>query len=80
MKKKYEGTENTTEFVYDRETLFVVTGEPTYDRGEGSDALGTSRFDERLYGPRVITFKDPKSTIAAIDAASGKTPSAGPSP
>jgi hypothetical protein len=47
----------------------VVTGEPTYDRGEGTDALGSSKFDERFYGPRVITFKDPQSTIAAIDAA-----------
>jgi outer membrane protein assembly factor BamB len=73
VQKTYEGTENTTEFVYDRGTLYVVTGEPTYDRGEGTDALGSSKFDERLYGPRVRTFEDPKSTIAAIDAASGKT-------
>ena len=73
VKKKYEGTKNTTEFVYDRGTLYVVTGEPTYDRGEGTDALGTSKFDENLYGPPVITFKNPKSTIAAIDAASGRT-------
>jgi len=73
VKKKYEGTENTTEFVYDRGTLYVVTGEPTYDRGEGTDALGTSKFDEDLYGPRVITFRNPKSTISAIDAATGKT-------
>ena len=73
VKKKYEGTERTTEFVYDRGTLYVVTGEPTYDRGEGTDALGTSRFDAKLYGPPVITFENPKSTIAAIDAASGRT-------
>ncbi len=73
VKKKYEGTKNTTEFVYDRGTLYVVTGQPTYDRGEGTDALGSSKFDTKLYGPRVITFRDPKSTITAIDAASGET-------
>ena len=72
-KKKYDETKNTTEFVYDRGTLYVVTGEPTYDRGEGTDALGTSKFDAKLYGPPVITFQNPKSTIVAIDAASGRT-------
>jgi len=73
VKKVYEGTGDTTEFVYDRGTLYVVTGEPTYERGEGSDALGTSKFDPKLYGPPVITFKNPKSTITAIDAESGRT-------
>lgn len=73
VKKVYDGTENTTEFVYDRGTLYVVTGEPTYDRGEGSDALGTSKFDTKYYGPPVITYKNPKCAIAAIDAASGST-------
>jgi len=73
VKHEYPATKNTTEFVYDRGTLYVVTGEPTYNRGEGTDALGSSKFAEKLYGPRVITFRDPKSTIAAIDAASGKT-------
>ena len=51
----------------------MVTGEPTYDRGEGSHALKTSTFDEKLYGPPVVTFKNPKSTVSAIDAATGKT-------
>lgn len=73
VKKKYAGSENTTEFVYDRGTLYVVTGEPTYERGEGSHALGTSKFDDKLYGPPVITFKNPKCAIAAIDATTGKT-------
>ena len=73
VKRTFEGTENATEFVYDRGTLYVVTGEPTYARGEGSHALGSSKFDEKLYGPRVITFKNPKSTIAAIDATTGRT-------
>ena len=73
VRKQYEGTKNATEFVYDRGTLYVVTGEPTYEQGEGSHALGSSTFAEHLYGPRVFTFKNPKCTIAAIDAASGKT-------
>ena len=72
-KKVYETTKNTTEFVFDRGILYVVTGEPTYKRGEGTYALKTSAFNEKLYGPKVITFKNPKSTISAIDAASGKT-------
>jgi len=71
-KMKYEGTERTTEFVYDRGTLYVVGGEPTYDRGEGTDALGTSRFDAKLYGPPVITFKNPQCAIVAIDATTGR--------
>jgi outer membrane protein assembly factor BamB len=73
VKKKYDGTRNTTEFVYDRGTLYVVTGEPTYPQGEHTDALGSSKFAAKLYGPPVITFRNPKCAIAAIDATTGRT-------
>ncbi len=73
VKKVYGETKNTTEFVYDRGTLYVVTGEPTYKRGENTDALGSSKFNANLYGPPVITFENPKSTISAIDATTGRT-------
>ncbi len=72
--KEYPGTERTTEFVYDRGILYVVTGDPTDTDGiAGRGALGSSQFPLAVYGPKIPVKADPKSTIAAIDAASGRT-------
>jgi len=72
--KAYEGTERTTEFVYDRAVLYVVIGDPTDTAGiaRGS-AFGTSQFAPLRYGPRIPVLADPKSTIVALDADSGRT-------
>lgn len=75
-KKEYEGTAGTMEFVFDRDMLFVVTGDPSdvseslADSGRG--ALGTSMFDRGAYGPMIRKAEDPKNDILVIDARSGE--------
>lgn len=71
--KTYDGTERTTEFLYDRGVLYVVIGDPTDTLGvAGGSALGASQFPLGLYGPRIPVLDDPKSTIVALDADSGR--------
>ena len=71
--KMYEGTERTTEFLYDGGVLYAVLGDPTDTLGvAGGSALGTSQFPPELYGPRIPVLDDPKSTIVAIEADSGR--------
>jgi outer membrane protein assembly factor BamB len=72
--KAYEGTERTTEFIYDRGVLYVVTGDPTDTVGvAGGSAFGTSQFPVEVYGPKIPVLADPKSMIVALDADSGRT-------
>jgi len=72
--KVYERTERTTEFLYDRGVLYVVTGDPTDTQGvAGGSAFGTSQFPIHSYGPQIPVLADPKSTILAIQADSGRT-------
>jgi outer membrane protein assembly factor BamB len=72
--KEYEQTERTTEFLYDRGVLYVVIGDPTDTQGiAGGGTLGTSQFPVHSYGPIIAVLADPKSTILAIEAGSGRT-------
>ena len=71
--KRYEGTRRTTEFVFDRGVLYVVTGDPTDTIGlAAGGALGASQFPMEAYGPKIPVEHDPKSMIAAINADSGR--------
>jgi len=72
--KAYEGTERTTEFLYDRGVLYVVIGDATDTAGVArGSSLGTSQFAVLDYGPKIPVLADPKSTIVALDADSGRT-------
>ncbi|KPL22812.1 MAG: hypothetical protein AMJ75_07345 [Phycisphaerae bacterium SM1_79] len=72
--KTYDGTERTTEFLYDRSVLYVVIGDPTDTVGvAGGSALGTSQFSLEVYGPKIPVLDNPKSTIVALDADAGRT-------
>ncbi|MGB2820607.1 MAG: PQQ-binding-like beta-propeller repeat protein, partial [Phycisphaerae bacterium] len=73
--KEYPGTERTQEFAYDKGVLFVVMGDPFDTAGIGvtRGTIGPSAFPVRAYGPEIPKLADPKSTIAAIDAESGRT-------
>jgi len=72
--RTYGGTERTTEFVFDRGVLYVVVGDQTDTQGiAGRGALGASEFPLRLYGPEIPVLADPKSSILAVDAESGRT-------
>ena len=71
--KTYDGTERTTEFLYDRDVLYAVIGDPTDTLGvAGGSTLGTSQFPLESYGPQIAVLDDPKSTIVAIEANSGR--------
>ncbi|MCK4284121.1 MAG: PQQ-binding-like beta-propeller repeat protein, partial [Candidatus Brocadiae bacterium] len=72
--KTYDGTERTTEFLYDRGVLYAVIGDPTDTLGvAGGSALGTSQFSLEVYGPKIPVLADPKSMIVALDADTGRT-------
>jgi len=72
--KVYEQTEQTMEFLYDSGILYVVIGDPTDTLGvAGGSALGTSQFPVHAYGPQIPVLADPKSTIVALEADSGRT-------
>jgi len=71
--KVYEGTEQTREFVYDDGLLLVVVGDQTdVTPNENNPRLGTSAFPLRYYGPVLRPNPDPKSSILAVDAESGR--------
>lgn len=71
--KRYEGTERTTEFLYDGGVLYTVIGDPTDTLGvAGGSSLGTSQFAPEAYGPKIPVMEDPKSTILALDTGSGR--------
>jgi outer membrane protein assembly factor BamB len=74
--KKYAGTAGAKEFVYDRDVLYVVTGDqsdisPALAE-DGTSALNTSRFKREAYGPIINEPAEPKNDILAVDAGSGK--------
>jgi outer membrane protein assembly factor BamB len=76
--KTYEGTERTTEFVYESGVLFVVVGDPAdtaciAEIGRPQHGLNSSEFPRRAYGPEFPELPRPSSTIVAIDADSGRT-------
>jgi len=72
--KVYDGTASTQEFVVDRGVLYLVIGDPTDTLGIGNPhgGLGNSQFSPRDYSPEIPKLANPKSTIVAIDAESGK--------
>jgi len=72
--KTYDRTQRTTEFVFDRGVLYVVIGDATDTAGlaRGS-SLGTSQFAVHDYGPKIPVLANPKSTIVALNADSGRT-------
>jgi len=72
--KVYEGTERTQEFAFDRGVLYVVIGDPTDTRGIGNPrgGLGSSQFPPRAYGPKIPKLANPKSSILAFRADSGR--------
>ena len=73
--KTYEGTEATQEFVFDRDILYVVSGDPMNSYGleenEHQRFLGTA-FDLSEYGPESRNKPNPKCSIFAIEADSGR--------
>ncbi|KPK44643.1 MAG: hypothetical protein AMJ65_02435 [Phycisphaerae bacterium SG8_4] len=73
--KKHASTVGTMEFVYDRDVLYVVTGDQS-DISEAHSnlsrsALNKSLFRREAYGPTIKRSADPKNEILAIDADSG---------
>ncbi|MHC4398561.1 MAG: outer membrane protein assembly factor BamB family protein [Planctomycetota bacterium] len=72
---RYDDTEMTQEFVYDRGVLFLVIGDPvdTSSVGGGIYTLGDSAFPTEVYSPRIPHRDNPESSIMAIDAVSGRT-------
>jgi len=73
--KTYEGTGRTTEFLYDRGVIYAVLGDPTDTAGIGNPkgGLGSSQFPVLAYGPEIPKLANPKSSIVAIQADSGRT-------
>jgi len=72
--KVYDGTASTQEFVVDGGVLYLVIGDPTDTLGIGNPrgGLGSSQFSPRDYSPEIPKLANPKSTIVAINAESGK--------
>lgn len=75
VRRRYEGTARTMEFVHDRGVLLVVTGDQS-DISEAltdpsRSALKTSMFSLGAYGPTIKKPDNPKNDILAIDTASG---------
>jgi len=75
-RKSFENTAGTQEFVYDRNVLFVVTGDQ-FDVSEalleeGRTALKSSLFPRSAYGPIIQKPAQPRNDLLALDATSGK--------
>ncbi len=73
--KRYPGTERTQEFVHEGGVLYVVVGDPFDTAGIGQGrgrTIGSSAFPKPAYGPVIPKLDNPKSTIVAIDADSGR--------
>jgi len=73
--KNHAATAGTMEFVYDRDVLYVVTGDQSDISEAHTDlsrsALNKSLFRREAYGPMIRRSADPKNDILAIDADSG---------
>jgi outer membrane protein assembly factor BamB len=72
--KIYAGTDRTQELVYDQGVLFAVIGDHVDTRaiGDTKGSLAESQFPQAAYGPIIPKLDDPKSTIVALDAGSGR--------
>ena len=72
--KVYEGSARTQELLYDQGALFAVIGDHTDTRaiGDTKGSLESSQFPQAAYGPIIPKLDDPKSTIVALDAGSGR--------
>jgi len=72
--KTYDGTERTQELIYEQGVLYAVIGDHTDTRaiGDTKGSLAASQFPQAAYGPIIPKLDDPKSTIVAIDADSGR--------
>lgn len=70
----YEGTENTQEFVFDNDVLYVVAGDPMNSHGDVKEYQGFNEtaFPLALYGRETLRKPDPKCSIAAFDTNSNK--------
>ncbi len=72
--KVYEGTEHTQEIIYEQGVLYAVIGDHVDTRaiGDTKGSLAESQFPQAAYGPIIPKLDDPKSTIMALDADSGR--------
>jgi outer membrane protein assembly factor BamB len=72
--KSYSGTEPTQEFVYHEGVLFIVMGDPFDTAGIGlqSGTIGSTAFSRDAYGPIIPKLENPRSSIVAIDAETGR--------
>jgi outer membrane protein assembly factor BamB len=72
--KVYEGTERTQELIYEQSVLYAVIGDHVDTRaiGDTKGSLAESQFTQAAYGPIIPKLDDPKSTIVAVDASSGR--------
>jgi outer membrane protein assembly factor BamB len=72
--RSYDGTQCTQEFVFDRDVLYLVLGDPMNSYGDVEEFLrfdGTA-FPLSRYGPEAVRLSDPKCSIVAIEADSGR--------
>jgi outer membrane protein assembly factor BamB len=72
--KTYEGTEGAQEFVHDRGVLYLVVGDPMNSHGDVEEYLGFhgTAFPLAVYGREAVRRPDPKCSIVALDADSGR--------
>ena len=72
--KTYDGTERTQEFVFDRGVLYLVSGDPMNSYGDVEEYLGFggTAFTRSAYGPEAARRPDPKCSIVALEADSGR--------
>ena len=72
--KAYDATERTQELIYEQGILYAVIGDHVDTRsiGDTKGSLAKSQFPHAAYGPIIPKLDNPKSTIAAIDADSGR--------
>ena len=72
--KTYDGTERTQELIYEQGVLYAVIGDHIDTRaiGDTKGSLASSQFPLAAYGPIIPKLDDPKSTIVALDADSGR--------
>ena len=72
--KTYDGTERAQEFVFDRGVLYLVFGDPMNSYGDVNEYLGFggTAFTPSAYGREAVRRPDPKCSIVAIEADSGR--------
>jgi outer membrane protein assembly factor BamB len=72
--RSYEGTERTQEFAFDRGVLYLVVGDRMNSYGEGKEYrdFGGSGFSPAAYGQEALNLPDPKCSLVALQADSGR--------